>query len=326
MKLKGGDEKGSILAEASKRMALPSLDSKSNAKMLSHYQLNDNRIKHNNSSKSDLESQQSNGNALAKQLGLPSAVKSIKSKSAPRNKDTIYIQPKTKSKSFFNDEIDENESSNTSEEDESVSHPILKDPTIDQSSDETLIAAIREKRINEMKRQIEKKNAFLQMGHGEYNTLREDEFLPCVTRSKYVVCHFYHCDFERCKIIDRHFEILSHQSNYLPTRFVRLDVEKSPFFVDKLNLRILPTIICFKDGIAIDRIIGFEELGENDNFSTKLLEKRLAKSGVILIKENEEQKSQNLTEKQNALKPIRQTRIMQMMDDDSDDQSDADLK
>jgi hypothetical protein len=38
--------------------------------------------------------------------------------------------------------------------------------------------------------------------HGEYREVKEEEFLAAVTNSKKVVCHFYHNDFERCKIMD----------------------------------------------------------------------------------------------------------------------------
>lgn len=34
-------------------------------------------------------------------------------------------------------------------------------------------------------------------------------FFAEVTKSKYVVCHFYHPSFERCKIIDKHMEPLA---------------------------------------------------------------------------------------------------------------------
>jgi len=67
-----------------------------------------------------------------------------------------------------------------------------------------------------------------------------------VTKSKYTVCHFYHPDFERCKIVDKHLAILA--TKYLPTRFIYLNAVKSPFFVDKLKIQMLPTIVFFKDG------------------------------------------------------------------------------
>jgi hypothetical protein len=33
--------------------------------------------------------------------------------------------------------------------------------------------------------------------------ISQDEFLPEVTGSKRVICHFYHNDFQRCKIMDK---------------------------------------------------------------------------------------------------------------------------
>ena len=44
----------------------------------------------------------------------------------------------------------------------------------------------------------------------------------------------------------------------------------------------------FDDGIAFDRIVGFEELGDKDDFPTMALTRRLVKSGVILGKNKTE--------------------------------------
>ena len=46
----------------------------------------------------------------------------------------------------------------------------------------------------------------------------------------------------------------------------------------------LPTIVMFIDGIAYDRIVGFEELGGEDDFPTMILTRRLIKSGVMAAK------------------------------------------
>ena len=59
---------------------------------------------------------------------------------------------------------------------------------------------------------------------------------------------------------------------YLPVKFARMDAEKAPFFVEKLKIIMLPTIVLFKDGVAVDRVVGFEELGGHDDFTTKELE------------------------------------------------------
>ena len=43
----------------------------------------------------------------------------------------------------------------------------------------------------------------------------------------------------------------------------------------------LPTVICFMDGVAFDRVVGFEEMGGSDEFPTLILTRRFVKSGCI---------------------------------------------
>ena len=40
----------------------------------------------------------------------------------------------------------------------------------------------------------------------------------------------------------------------------------------------------FKNGIAVDKIVGFEELGGTDEFPTLVLSRRIVKSGVLKAK------------------------------------------
>ena len=99
---------------------------------------------------------------------------------------------------------------------------------------------------------------------GEYIDIKEDEFLSSVTQNKFSIVHFYHKDFERCKIIDKHLALIAYQ--HPECSFFKLDAEKSPFFITKLAVRMLPTVVCFVDGVAKDRVVGFEELGGKDDF------------------------------------------------------------
>ena len=39
---------------------------------------------------------------------------------------------------------------------------------------------------------------------GEYREIVEEEFLSSVTKNLYSLVHFYHKDFEKCKIMDKH--------------------------------------------------------------------------------------------------------------------------
>ena len=128
-------------------------------------------------------------------------------------------------------------------------------------------------------------------GHGQYAEIDEQQFLPTVTGTKFIILAFYHKDFERCKIIDMHLNKIARE--HTETKFARIDAEKCPFFVSKLNIQMLPTIVCFCDGIAIDRIVGFEELGGVDEFPTMILTRRLIDSGVLMAKNKKERGDTN---------------------------------
>ena len=102
--------------------------------------------------------------------------------------------------------------------------------------------------------------------YGNYTEIIETEFLDTMLKNEKVVCHFYHKDFERCKIIDKHLQIIA--QSHKETLFVKIDAEKTPFFTAKLNIRVLPTIILFVKGKSVHRFIGFQDFGMNDDFPT----------------------------------------------------------
>ena len=109
--------------------------------------------------------------------------------------------------------------------------------------------------------------------YGNYTEIIETEFLDTMLKNEKVVCHFYHKDFERCKIIDKHLQIIAQQ--HKETLFVKINAEKTPFFTAKLNIRVLPTIILFVKGKSIHRFIGFQDFGMNDDFPTINLARQL---------------------------------------------------
>mmetsp|Transcript_4777 Transcript_4777/g.5915 ORF Transcript_4777/g.5915 Transcript_4777/m.5915 type:complete len:298 (-) Transcript_4777:81-974(-) len=153
------------------------------------------------------------------------------------------------------------------------------DTDSDFSDDDDALAKIRNKRISELKLKSKLNDEWLKRGHGKYQEIVQDEFLSNVTESKHVICHFWHKDFQRCKIMDKHLEALARK--HMCAKFVHINAEKCPFFVQKLAIRMLPTVVMFIDGVAKDRVVGFEELGSTDEFDNIVLERRLAKSGCI---------------------------------------------
>ncbi|KAI9179257.1 hypothetical protein H9P43_005920 [Blastocladiella emersonii ATCC 22665] len=139
----------------------------------------------------------------------------------------------------------------------------------------------REQRLEQLKYELERARDMKENHHGTYIEIKDEkDILKLTTTTPRAVVHFFHKDFRRCAIIDKHLEILARK--HFKTRFVRADVENVPFLVDRLKVKVLPCVIFFVDGVSKDRLIGFEELGNTDNFTTDMLEKRLYKADVIV--------------------------------------------
>lgn len=139
---------------------------------------------------------------------------------------------------------------------------------------------IRKKRIEEMKQKQILQQQWRANGHGEYSEIPEEkEFFEVSKKSANVVCHFYRDDFFRCKVVDKHLAILARK--HMETKFVKINAEKSPFLTERLRIKTLPTIALVKDAKTKDYIVGFGDLGGTDEFTTEMLEWRLAHSQVI---------------------------------------------
>ncbi|XP_042493162.1 thioredoxin domain-containing protein 9 homolog [Macadamia integrifolia] len=146
------------------------------------------------------------------------------------------------------------------------------------------LEALRERRLQQMKKMAEKRSRWVSLGHGEYSEIpSEKDFFNAVKASERVVCHFYRENWP-CKVMDKHLNILAKQ--HIETRFVKIQAEKSPFLAERLKIVVLPTLALIKNTKVDDYVVGFDELGGTDEFSTEELEERLAKSQVIIQDES----------------------------------------
>ncbi|KAJ8705135.1 hypothetical protein PYW08_012455 [Mythimna loreyi] len=149
-----------------------------------------------------------------------------------------------------------------------------------ETLDTSDLEAIRQRRIIEMKKRAKAKQEWLANGHGEYTEIDgEKEFFAVCNKSEHVVCHFYKSDTPRCKIVDMHLKLLA--KKHVETKFVKLDVERAPFLTGRLKIRVIPTIALVKENKTKDFIVGFTELGNCDEFTTEMLEWRIARSDMI---------------------------------------------
>lgn len=135
---------------------------------------------------------------------------------------------------------------------------------------------------DELKKQDEKNKK----DTGVLKEINEKEFFELIKNKKEkIIATFFHEDFNRCKILNSHMEKLAHL--HPETLFVKINVQKAPFMVQKLKLKVLPTMIYFEKGNARDRVIGFEDFGNRDDFKTQVVALRLARYGAIVLNEDE---------------------------------------
>jgi len=141
-------------------------------------------------------------------------------------------------------------------------------------------AALRDRGTKEVQAQLERVQTMQQTGHGQYTEIADEkEVIRMSANEPRCVIHFFHRDFKRCEIMDKHLTALA--AKYFSTLFIRAFVENVPWLVERLGVRILPCVMCFVDGVSTDKIIGFEALGNTDAFQTATLELRLKQNGVL---------------------------------------------
>ena len=92
------------------------------------------------------------------------------------------------------------------------------------------------------------------------------EFFSLCKQSPRVIAHFYRGVTPRCEIVDSHIQRLV--PSHIETLFIKVDVEKNPFLVERLNIIVIPTLVLIKDGKTEHSVIGFDEFGGVDDFST----------------------------------------------------------
>lgn len=149
-----------------------------------------------------------------------------------------------------------------------------------EQMDDDDFESLRRKRMDTIKKAQAQKQDWLATGHGKYYEIaNEKEFFDECKKSKQVVCHFYRDSTFRCKIIDKHLAILA--PKHLETKFIKINVEKCPFLVERLRIVVLPTLCIAKDGKTTDYIVGFDDLGGKDDFPTEMIEWRLGVATII---------------------------------------------
>lgn len=173
--------------------------------------------------------------------------------------------------------------------------------------EERIASQMKERRF--LEQGYKKKNQdSSQSRYGDYREIEEGEFLDVLLKNKKVVCHFYHQEFEKCKVMDKHLKVIAY--DHPETLFVKINAENSPFFSVKLNIKVLPTVLFSNDGKVFERIVGFEGLEGVEDFKTMTLIRKLVLNKMIKPKNSNESGKMKISKK---------TKLNSYDDSDDDD-------
>ncbi|MCJ1396034.1 hypothetical protein MMC18_008921 [Xylographa bjoerkii] len=159
------------------------------------------------------------------------------------------------------------------------------DPASDSDADSLLDAADpifashRAARLQQLSTALSAQKSLLSASHGAVTTLSlEKEVMEIVTATPRTLVHFYHPDFHRCAVMDRHLEAMA--PVHVEVRFLRIEAAKAAWLSGKLGVRVLPCVVGWVDGKEVTRMLGFEGVGEGCR--TVDLEEVLVRSGLLL--------------------------------------------
>lgn len=151
-----------------------------------------------------------------------------------------------------------------------------------EEDDSTALASFREQRREQLHQELSRAKALKETQHGTYQEIKDEKQLMDITTStEKCIVHFMKPDFNRCRIMDAKLAVLAEK--HYECRFVSINVENAPFLVVKLGIQVLPCVVCFKDAVGVDRVIGFEGVGRKaDSFTAAELEGRFLRAGMLV--------------------------------------------
>merc|ERR1711924_188933 len=98
----------------------------------------------------------------------------------------------------------------------------------------------------------------------------QQEFFACNKASERVGCVFTRNSNKYGKAMLEHCELLAQR--HLEARFIWVDAENAPFLTDRLNIYMLPTIVCIKDNKVHKQHNGLNEIDGSGRYTSGMLE------------------------------------------------------
>ena len=108
-------------------------------------------------------------------------------------------------------------------------------------------------------------------GHGTLMKINDQqEFFGAAKKSARMIVIFTRNSNKYGKVMLEHMELLAQR--HLEARFMWVDAENAPFLTDRLNIYMLPTIVCVKDNKVHKQHNGLDEIDGSGRYTSGMLE------------------------------------------------------
>merc|ERR1719482_89063 len=132
----------------------------------------------------------------------------------------------------------------------------------------------------EIKKRAEEQQCNVSNGHGRLMKISDQqEFFGAAKVSSRLVVIFTRNSNKYGKAMLEHAELLA--GKHLEARFIWVDAENAPFLTDRLNIYMLPTIVCIKDNKVDKQHNGLNEIDGSGKYTTGTLEYLLHVDGIL---------------------------------------------
>ncbi|KAJ1615728.1 thioredoxin-like protein [Pavlovales sp. CCMP2436] len=141
-------------------------------------------------------------------------------------------------------------------------------------------ARIRRGRIEQMKEAALEKEQWRRNDHGTLTMVSDQkDFFDSCKKSKRLVCLFYRDANKWCDVLATHCQVLAEK--HMECKFLKVNAEKSPFLVERLNVYMMPTLVCVKEGNVHVQLNGLDDIDPTGKFETASLEFVLHGCGML---------------------------------------------
>merc|ERR1711988_1019539 len=130
-----------------------------------------------------------------------------------------------------------------------------------------------------MKREAEERQEWAFNGHGSLSKIEQKEFFEVTKMSERVIVLFTRDANKYGSIMKEHFQVLA--ARHMEARFLWVDAENAPFLTERLNIWMLPTIVCIKDNKVKCQHNGLNEIDGSGKYSSGMLEYLLHLDGML---------------------------------------------